>query len=262
MRPQVATAALAAGLLLAAGAPLHADDAPRVVPRTWPAGWPMDPAPLTGPSWPALPPPSPPAPPATRAAERAVSLLERIQRTQRDTAYQHRTRVRERIGRYRWDCSGMVSWVVHRAAPRAGRAIGADRTSARGIHRLITRAPLGRARRGWERLAHIEDVRPGDVFAWRTPEGSPSRHTGHTGFTLERPRPVPGLRDAYAIRVADSVVGPHQDDTRPRGTEGGLGFGVFVFLTDGDGHATHYGWHGTRTAGYMRTPVRFGRLHR
>ena len=104
--------------------------------------------------------------------------------------------------------------------------------------------------------------RAGDVFAWRTPAGSPSRHTGHTGFAMERPRPVPGLRDAYALRVADSIVGPHQDDTRPPGTAGGLGFGVFVFLTDGDGNATHYGWHGTRTAGYMRTAIHFGRLSR
>ena len=58
-------------------------------------------------------------------------------------------------------------------------------------------------------------------------------------------------------------VGPHQDDERPQGgTEGGFGTGVFVFLTDGEGRATHYGWHGTLTRGYMRTPVVFGRVHR
>ena len=250
-----ATSLAFAALVTAAAIPLHAE-APIVVPRTWPDDWPMDPAPVVGTTWPELPPPLPAAPPATPAAGRAVALIEHVLATQRDARYQHRTDVRERRGRYRWDCSGMVSWIVRRASPRAGRAIGRERTSARGIHRLITRGA-----RGWRQLDHIEEVRAGDVFAWRTPRGSPSRHTGHTGFALERPRPVPGLRDAYALRVADSIIGPHQDDTRPRdGTEGGLGTGVFVFLTDGEGHATHYGWHGTRTAGYMRTPVAFGRI--
>jgi PAS domain-containing protein len=258
--------------VLLAAAPAAADGL-RVRP-TWPDAWPMDPAPLTSDRWPALPPALAPRPPATPAASRIVALLSWIQAEQRDTAYQHRTVVNARHGIYRWDCSGMVSWVIRRAAPRAGRAVDA-RTSARGIHRLIARAPTDRSRRGWQRVTHIADARAGDVFAWRTPPGSPSRHTGHTGFVLERPRPVEGLRDAYAVRVADSVVGPHQDDRRP--ADGGLGHelglreapssgpriaGVFVFLTDGEGRATHYGWHGTRTRGYMRTRVLFGRLWR
>lgn len=248
-------------LLLAPATVAWADD-PIVVERTWPAEWPMDPAPVTGPVWPSLPPPLPPAEPATRAAARVVAELERVQRDQTDTRYQHRTEVRERDGRYRWDCSGMVSWILHRAAPGAATGIGGPRTTARGIHRLIERAPTHGSRRGWQQLAHIEDVRPGDVFAWRTPPGSPSPHTGHTGFVLERARAVPGLRHAYAIRIADSVIGPHEEDTRGSDPDGGLGTGVMVFLTDGRGQATHYGWHGTRTRGYGRTRVLFGRLHR
>ncbi|MGE0790834.1 MAG: hypothetical protein AB7S26_34485 [Sandaracinaceae bacterium] len=263
-RPLPLAALLSAALLSATvfSAAFALAEAPLVVPRTWPDELPLDPAPITTSSWPELPPALAAVPPATPAAARIVALLEEIQRTQRDYAYQHRTSVNERLGRYRWDCSGLVSWVLHRASPRAGAAIGQERTTARGIHRLIERAPTGTSRRGWERLEHIEDVRAGDVFAWRTPPGSTSPHTGHTGFLMERPRPVPGLRHAYAIRVADSIVGPHQDDTRPEGTDGGLGFGVFVFLTDGAGHATHFGWHGTRTVAYGRTPVLFGRVHR
>ncbi|MCA9610350.1 MAG: CHAP domain-containing protein [Myxococcales bacterium] len=252
-------AILAPLVLVAASA--AADDTVLTVTPTWPAEWPMDPAPITSSRWPELPPALAPLPPATPAAARVIDTLARVQRDQRDIAYQHRTSVNERTGRYRWDCSGMVSWVVRHAAPRAGRAMGSERLAARGIYRMIERAPTDHPRAGWQRVEHIEDVRAGDVFAWRTPPGAPSRHTGHTGFVVQRPRPVDGLRDAFAVRVADSIVGPHQDDTRPPNTEGGLGTGVFVFLTDGEGHATHYGWHGTRTAGYMRTPVLFGRLH-
>jgi hypothetical protein len=235
-----------------------------VVERTWSPDLPYDPAPITAARWPSLPGPLPPAEPATPAAARVVELLGRIGETQLDSRYQHRTDVRERIGRYRWDCSGLVSWVIQESAPVAARSIGGDRTSARGLFRIIERAPAGSTRRGWERIAHIEDVRPGDVFVWRTPRGDPTPHTGHTGFVLERPRPVPGLRDAYAIRVADSIIGPHQEDTRTAATDrdGGLGFGVMVFLTDGAGRATHFGWQGTRTAAYGRSPVLFGRLHR
>jgi hypothetical protein len=250
---------LLTALLVLPAATVSAD---LVVERTWPAELPIDPAPIVGDTWPALPPPLPRAEPATRAAARVLEVLARVEREQEDSRYQHRTDVRERLARYRWDCSGMVSWVLHRAAPVAARGIGGERTSARGIFRLITRAPSGRQRLGWEELAHIEDARPGDVFAWLTPPGSSSPHTGHTGFVLERPRPVPGLRDAYAIRIADSIVGPHQEDTRQGDPDGGLGTGVMTFLTDGRGHATHFGWHGTRTAGYTRTAVIFGRVHR
>lgn len=247
-------------LLLCLALPAAAS-ADLTVERTWPAEWPIDPAPIEGDVWPVLPPPSP-ADPATPSAARVMETLRRIQQSQRDTRYQHRTDVRERIGRYFWDCSGLVSWVLHRTAPRAARGIGGARTTARGIHRLISRAPIDRPRSGWQRLASIEDARPGDVFAWRTPAGLPSPHTGHTGFVLERPRRVIGLRHAFAIRIADSIVGPHQEDTRTADPDGGLGSGVMVFLTDGRGNATHYGWHGTRTAGYVRTPILFGRLHR
>jgi hypothetical protein len=237
-------------------------DGPIVVERTWPEAWPMDPAPITSSVWPRLPPELPAEPPATDAAARVVALLDRVRAEQTETAYQHRTEVRESLGRYRWDCSGMVSWIIHRSARVAARGIGGDRTTARGIFRLIDRAPTDRERRGWQELAHIEDARPGDVFAWLTPAGDPSPHTGHTGFVLERPRRVEGIRDAYAIRIADSIVGPHQEDNRVGDEDGGLGAGIMVFLTDGEGHATHYGWHGTRTAAYTRTRVIFGRLHR
>src|SRR5690606_18379949 len=113
-------------LVLCAAAPAAADV---VVERTWPAEWPIDPAPIEGDAWPSLPPPAPAAEPATAAAARVVALLARIEAAQRESRYQHRTEVRERLGRYFWDCSGLVSWVLHRAAPRAARGIGGPRTT-------------------------------------------------------------------------------------------------------------------------------------
>src|SRR5262245_41197363 len=91
-------------VLLSFSAPARAQI---VVERAWPEEWPMDPAPITASRWPALPPAPPAEPSPTTAGARVLSLLEQIRRSQTDSAYQHRTDVRERIGRYRWDCSGL-----------------------------------------------------------------------------------------------------------------------------------------------------------
>jgi hypothetical protein len=66
--------------------------------------------------------------------------------------------------------------------------------------------------------------------------------------------------DLWAVRILDSTSLPHQDDTRRSGSEGGTGRGTMTFVTDGRGHATAYGWHGTRTLGHIETPVVFGRV--
>jgi hypothetical protein len=246
-------ASMAASLLLAGSA--HADPGQ----RPWPAHWPIVLPPVQGPL-PPLPPPGPAHPPATRAAARVTELLGRIRANLRDTRYQHHLSVNERQGSYRWDCSLMVAWVVERTAPRARRAMGSGRLRASHFARVIERAPTRGFRGGWQRIPRIRDVRPGDVFAWRRPQHFPSRNTGHVGFVLETPRPVPGLPNGWAVRVADSTSTGHQQDSRPYPGEGGFGTGTLVFLTDAEGRGTHYGWAGTRSSGYVVTPILFGRV--
>lgn len=227
--------------------------------RPWPEEWPIELPPYTG-----RPPTTPrieSGRPASRSAVRVVERVERIRRTMVRTRYQHHARIRERAGQYYWDCSLMVDWVLRRAAPRSARAIR-YRHRALAVHyaNVIERAPTDRYRRGWMRIEHIADARPGDVFAWRRPDGFPSRNSGHVGFVMSVPTRVPGLRHAWAVRVADATRSFHQDDTRPWPGEGGFGMGTIVFLTDGHGHGTHYGWHGTRSGGYVVTPIFFGRV--
>ncbi|UJR83905.1 hypothetical protein [Sandaracinus amylolyticus] len=213
-----------------------------------------------------LPIPAPPRPapsePATPAAARVMEVLRGVQTSMRQTRYQHATVVREREGVFLWDCSGMAAWVLRRAAPRAMGAITRERPVARDFVSAIERAPVRGGRSGWQRLEHIDAVRPGDVFAWRRPRGFPSRNTGHVGFVMEAPVSLPSIPGAYAVRIADSTSWGHQEDTRRDDGVGGFGFGTLVFLTDGQGHATHYGWVGTLSDGYVITPVVFGRLLR
>lgn len=229
-------------------------------PRPWPDEWPIDLPPIRGPLPPA-PPPAPPVDPATSAAGRVMDVLRAVSANLQETSYRHHRVVRERAGVYHWDCSSMTQWVLTRASPLATRGLPETRRAlAEDFVRVIERAPTTGFRRGWQRLSHIEQVRPGDVFAWRRPRGFPSRNTGHVGFVVGAPRPVPGIPDAYAISVADATGSGHQNDTRPYEGDGGFGVGTLVFLTDGEGHGTHYGWGGTYSSGYVVTPILFGRV--
>lgn len=199
-----------------------------------------------------------PQAPGSEAGARILERLEGIEANTRARRYQHATQVNERRGRYLWDCSGMVGWVLRREAPRARAALGERRPVARRIARTIARAPTAEPRRGWQQIERLEDVRPGDVFAWERPPTLRSRNTGHTGFVLGTTRLSDRL---WAVRIADSTSYPHQDDTRSMNDGGGLGRGTLVFPVDEAGRGTGYRWHGTDSLGTLVTPIRFGRIH-
>jgi len=224
--------------------------------------WPIINAPIDGPL-PEPPASTAPAPrPSTRAGVRLLDVIEGVRVSLRSSKYQAATSVRVTDGIYNWDCSGMAAWLLRRAAPVALRALASSRPVARDFVTAIERAPTTRARNGWQRIARIDDVRPGDVFAWRRPRGLPSKNTGHVGFVVDRPLPVPGIPGAWAVRIADSTSSYHQDDSRSHDDDGGFGIGTLVFLTDGKGRATSYGWAGTYSEWYIVTPIVFGRVSR
>ncbi|MEM7156385.1 MAG: hypothetical protein AAF799_26265 [Myxococcota bacterium] len=200
--------------------------------------------------------------PANRATRKILDLKDSIYGSLTDTQYQHRTVIRRDEGIYRWDCSGMVAWFLRKTAPKARKALDKKRPVARDFYRAIAKAPTNRARNGWRRLPHIEDVRPGDMFAWKRPPGFPSRNTGHTGFALEPARKVPGLPGAYTLRILDATSLPHQDDTRTRADGGGIGEGTIMFMVDEHGRGTAYGWHGRRSRWVIVTDIVFGRVSR
>lgn len=206
-----------------------------------------------------------PAPPATSAAEAVIAQIEAVERNVRSTQYRHATEVNESLGIYDWDCSGMVGWVLRRAAPTAFGAFERDRPVAQDIARMIHDAPSDDERRGWRRITHVSMARPGDVFAWESPRNlRRDGMTGHTGFVVEAPVRVAGLDEAYSIRIADSTTLPHQIDTRLLGLDfdGGIGRGTMTFAVDADGAAYAYGWQGPWSPVFIRTPVEFGRVTR
>jgi hypothetical protein len=202
-----------------------------------------------------------PSAPRGHGAQRILATLANVRSSLRETRYQHATKVQAKQGVYLWDCSGMAAWVLRRAAPRALAALAKERPVARDFYRAITRAPINRARDGWQRLASIADARPGDVIAWLKPEGWNSTNTGHVAFLLEQPFAVPGHANTWAVRIADATSFGHQDDSRPQGT-GGYGEGTLLVLTDSAQRPIAYGWYGTESDAVLVTSMVFGRVVR
>lgn len=202
-----------------------------------------------------------PGAPATKATLRLLELAEAIDDTRTDTIYSHGTRVRRSEGVYHFDCSGMINWMLKRVDKQALEALDRDRPVAATYVRTIQRAPTHRGRHGWQQIADIEDVEPGDLFAWRRPADWPKGgNTGHVGIVIARPVAVAHIENAYVVRVIDSTRWKHQDDTRGA-DETGFGMGTLLFMTDDDGQPIGYGWHGSDSSGFYRTDVVFGRIH-
>ncbi len=201
---------------------------------------------------------------AGRAASRVVHTINKLAASVRKTRYQARTVVRRKAGYYAWDCSGMAAWILRRTAPGALRALNRRRPLARDFYHAIRRAPTKRGRRGWQRLAHISQARPGDLFAWLRSPLSRSKVTGHVGFIVDRPTPIPGKPRLYLARILDATSLPHQDDTRAADSGGGFGFGTVLFVTNKAGRTIAYGWYGTESLRWGVLPARtlFGRVVR
>lgn len=201
-----------------------------------------------------------PADAGSPAAARLLARVAHVEASLVDSTYQPRTQVDERRGVYRWDCSGMTTWLLKRSAPRALASLASSRPVARDYYRAIARAPLGKARRGWQRLAHVRDARPGDLFAFLRSPISTSKITGHVGVIVGWPIEIPDWPGAWAVRIADSTRGGHGDDPRATDLDGGFGVGTMLFVTDAAGVVTHYGWIGLDSPWLMPTTVLFGRV--
>lgn len=205
----------------------------------------------------------PERPPATEAAQRVMETIERLEREVVSTEYRYVTVIDEHRGVYHWDCSTMTTWVLHRAAPTAQATIDRSRPVARDFHHLLNRSPGDQQRDGWRRILRVDELSPGDLFAWLVPPGTRRDITGHVGFAIARPQPHPTIRDLWVLRIADSARRPHGDDTRLTDGKGGFGYGTIVFEVDERGRPVAYGWDGTEPRPHLvETSIVLGRVSR
>jgi hypothetical protein len=199
------------------------------------------------------------------ANERILQRLGRISENLRESKYNHATVVDEKSGRYEFDCSGLVTWVLRRTAPGAHAALmsRSARPVARDYYWAFERAPADRAPRGVRKVARVTDAQPGDLVAWLKPPQVQSPNTGHVAFLLEQPRPVDGVPGAFVVRIADASSYHHDDDDRFESGRTGFGSGTILLLADeATGAPRAYGWYGLRSRYVLETPIALGRVTR
>jgi len=196
------------------------------------------------------------------------AILERLARifeTLSESKYSHVTMVDERAGRYEFDCSGLVNWVLRRTAPGAhgvvvGRAKN-GRPLARDYYWEMARTRPGpRTPRGWARISRVNEARAGDVIAWLKPELVRSTNTGHVAFLLEDPKPTELIPGGFLLRIADASRYQHDDDDRSESGRTGFGSGTILVVADAEsGAPSAYGWVGLRSRWVLDASMAIGR---
>jgi hypothetical protein len=183
---------------------------------------------------------------ATPGPDRVVTIIEKIQANLTATKYQHPTRVRQGVGEYFFDCSGMAAWILKRGAPAALAKVKrpeGGRPLAVHYYRTIAKLKPGQRRGPWMRVVDATATMPGDMIAWERPKWFDSRSTGHVAFVVARPRPVSSPVRGVVVRVADASKFRHAEDSKPIGTTG-FGTGELLIPIDAASQPTGYGWAG------------------
>jgi hypothetical protein len=124
-------------------------------------------------------------PPATDAAKKVMATISLIEDKLSSTRYQHFTVVNPKKGIFHWDCSGMVEWILGKAAPKARSVLSKKHPTAKEFYTVISNRSTQKPHKGWLRLHGPNSIGPGDVFAWIKPSFWKHRkNTGHVGIVL------------------------------------------------------------------------------
>jgi hypothetical protein len=165
----------------------------------------------------------------SRVLYQAEQLLAELQSTQ----YRHITEVNEKEGIFRMDCSGLVCYILSRAAPGALSAVpldsGHSHARAWNFFNTIQQASAAQPHNGWQRIDRLIEARPGDFMVWRKKPVSKKGNTGHIVMVVQSP--VAENDGLVRVVVLDSTRSGHAYDTRKKG-QSGVGTGVMWFSVD------------------------------
>jgi hypothetical protein len=94
----------------------------------------------------------------------------------------------------RTDCSGFISYVVHKVAPRHYKVIrtrepGHRYPQAKVWARFFCNLGTEHAQDGWLGIGRWQDLEPGDVIAWKTGNAN-AKNTGHVMMVASKPGQV------------------------------------------------------------------------
>lgn len=174
------------------------------------------------------------------------------------SAYQHTPVMNDTTGVYLCDCSDYLNTLLKRSRPDAYRELPNYQKSPTTkdyytlFSTLKTRPSAGSA---WYRIQDVRKLCPGDVVVWRNETAG----TGHVGLVLSQAAINPSRTSEVLVRIADSTLSPHADDTRAAG-DTGIGSGVIGLKIDSKGQAVGMYWRGGVSTMVQPVRVAVGRL--
>jgi hypothetical protein len=178
----------------------------------------------------------------------------------RSSSYTHKTHVDEASGTFDFDCSGFLGYALAHADPTAWKSLKAatvKRPLAKHFTDFFESLPNANAQ-GWTRVAKVEELRPGDVIAWKKPADVVTKNTGHV--LLVRAAPTK-QDDEWRVPIFDSTHVRHgKDDSRTATDSDGLGTGTIVLRVDSTGAPTAYRWAPVAKDKAHETTIALGRL--
>jgi hypothetical protein len=190
--------------------------------------------------------------------EQVASQAEFIVDNLQTTKYQHHENIDVDRGVYECDCNGFVSFVMMRAAPDHYAMIPkeSDQPRPRAFeYYMFLSSQTPSSTGGWHRINLLKDARRGDMIAWRFPEVVKDEDTGHVLFVADSP--VADDSGIFTVRVYDSAVKPHFEDTRGTGMTG-VGAGSIKFKVDNTGRPTAFQF--TPSGKFETFPIAIGRV--
>lgn len=193
-----------------------------------------------------------PQPPLLKEAERELALM-------KSSVYQHRTDVDESVGRFNFDCSGLLDYALQKIAPQAYAEVPVSiskRPLAQDFYELFSHSPPKSSH--WVQVSNMSRVRAGDVVVWLRASNSDSHNTGHIMIVRAKPT-VSHQSDERLISVIDSTSSPHAQDSRSK-TQTGLGTGVIGVIVNSQDQPIKFRWKGGESKLQQKTDITVGRL--
>ena len=168
--------------------------------------------------------------PATDPAQHLSEAARRLLASVKSTSYSHHSAIDEDSGSFVTDCSGLVTWLLRQNLPGHLAAIPIKHGRSHPVAVDFQEAFAASAT-GWQCVVRVQDVRPGDVLAWRYLNPKPGKSTGHV-MVIDSAA-TPDGENVFSVAVIDSTTAPHDDDTRSEFD--GVGRGTIHLRVDADG---------------------------
>src|ERR1700691_2478918 len=179
--------------------------------------------------------------------------------------YQYNENIDVENGVYDCDCSQSAIFVLSGGAPdhyaTLVAAAGEPVPRAFDYYRFFSSLPP-EAGDGWEQVQVLADAARGDLIAWQLFSQPERGHdTGRVVFVAGPP--TLDDRGYFVVRVYDSAIVPHFDDTRGGGPgqwPSGVGSGFINFQAGGDGQPVAFQFSPPLSSQFTALPIAIGRL--